>query len=33
MIATDQQLAFAKAFGVMPSTTEGAQKFADDLPR
>ena len=33
MIATDQQMAFAKAFGVMPSTDEGAQKFADDLPR
>ena len=32
MIATDQQLAFAKAFGVMPSTTEGAQKFADTYP-
>ena len=30
--ATDQQLAFAKAFGVMPSTTEGAQKFADTFP-
>ena len=32
MIATDQQLAFAKAFGVMPSTTEGAQKFAETYP-
>ena len=26
-------MAFAKAFGVMPSTQEGAKKFADDLPR
>jgi multiple sugar transport system substrate-binding protein len=32
MIATDQQLAFAKGFGVMPSTTEGAQKFAETYP-
>ena len=32
MIATDQQMAFAKAFGVMPSTTEGAKKFAQEYP-
>jgi multiple sugar transport system substrate-binding protein len=32
MIATDQQMAFAKAFGVMPSTTEGAEKFAQEYP-
>jgi multiple sugar transport system substrate-binding protein len=32
MIATEQQMAFAKAFGVMPSTTEGAQKFAQEYP-
>jgi multiple sugar transport system substrate-binding protein len=32
MIATDQQMAFAKAFGVMPSTTEGAEKFAKEYP-
>jgi multiple sugar transport system substrate-binding protein len=32
MIATDQQMAFAKAFGVMPSTTEGAEKFATEYP-
>lgn len=32
MISTDQQMAFAKAFGVMPSTTEGAKKFAQEYP-
>ena len=32
MITTDQQMAFAKAFGVMPSTTEGAEKFANEYP-
>jgi multiple sugar transport system substrate-binding protein len=32
MITTDQQMAFAKAFGVMPSTTEGAEKFAQEYP-
>ena len=28
----DQQMAFAKAFGVMPSTQEGAKKFAATYP-
>jgi multiple sugar transport system substrate-binding protein len=32
MTATDQQMAFAKAFGVMPSTTEGSEKFAQEYP-
>ena len=33
LTSVDQQMAFAKAFGVMPSTEEGAKKFAADLPR
>ncbi|MEO3937628.1 extracellular solute-binding protein [Dermatophilaceae bacterium Soc4.6] len=32
LIATDQQMAFAKAFGVMPSTTAGATAFATAYP-
>ena len=32
MTTADQQMAFAKAFGVMPSTTEGAEKFAQEYP-
>src|SRR3954462_6772497 len=29
LTSVDQQMAFAKAFGVMPSTQEGAKKFAE----
>jgi len=32
LTSVDQQMAFAKAFGVMPSTEEGAQKFASTYP-
>jgi multiple sugar transport system substrate-binding protein len=32
MITTDQQMAFADAFGVMPSTEEGAKAFAQKFP-
>ncbi len=32
LISVDQQMAFAKAFGVMPSTEEGAKKFAATYP-
>ncbi len=32
LISVDQQMAFAKAFGVMPSTEEGAKKFAAAYP-
>ena len=32
LIATDQQMAFADAFGVMPSTEEGAKAFAAKYP-
>ncbi|MEO7070561.1 MAG: extracellular solute-binding protein, partial [Nostocoides sp.] len=32
LITTDQQMAFAKAFGVMPSTTAGAAAFATAYP-
>lgn len=33
LISVDQQLAFAKAYGVMPSTAEGAKKFAETYPQ
>ncbi|HET7396969.1 MAG TPA: extracellular solute-binding protein [Intrasporangium sp.] len=33
LTATEQQLAFAKAFGVMPSTTEGAKQFTAAYPQ
>ena len=32
LITTDQQMAFADAFGVMPSTEEGAKAFAAKFP-
>ena len=32
LTSVDQQMAFAKAFGVMPSTEEGAKKFAVTYP-
>ena len=32
LTSVDQQMAFAKAFGVMPSTEEGAKKFAATYP-
>lgn len=32
LTATDQQLAFAKAFGVMPSTTAGSEEYAKQYP-
>jgi multiple sugar transport system substrate-binding protein len=32
MTATDQQMAFADAFGVMPSTEEGSERFAKEYP-
>lgn len=32
LTATEQQLAFAKAFGVMPSTTAGAEQYAAQFP-
>ena len=32
LTSVDQQMAFAKAFGVMPSTQEGAKKFAETYP-
>ncbi|GAA2744579.1 hypothetical protein GCM10009868_22770 [Terrabacter aerolatus] len=32
LITTDQQMAFADAFGVMPSTEEGAKAFASKYP-
>ncbi|MCU1678212.1 MAG: sugar transporter substrate-binding protein [Frankiales bacterium] len=32
LTTVDQQMAFAKAFGVMPSTTAGATKFATTYP-
>ncbi len=32
LISTDQQMAFADAFGVMPSTEEGAKQFAEKYP-
>ncbi len=32
LISVDQQMAFAKAYGVMPSTVEGAKKFAETYP-
>jgi multiple sugar transport system substrate-binding protein len=32
LTSLDQQLEFAKAFGVMPSTTEGSKKFAELYP-
>jgi multiple sugar transport system substrate-binding protein len=32
MVSVEQQLAFAKAFGVMPSTSEGAKQFASLYP-
>jgi len=32
LITTDQQMAFADAFGVMPSTQEGAKAFAQKYP-
>jgi multiple sugar transport system substrate-binding protein len=32
MISVEQQMAFAKAYGVMPSTTEGAKQFAATYP-
>ena len=32
LTSVDQQMAFAKAFGVMPSTQEGATKFAATYP-
>jgi multiple sugar transport system substrate-binding protein len=33
LTSVDQQLAFAKAYGVMPSTTAGAAKFAELYPQ
>lgn len=33
LISVDQQLKFAKAYGVMPSTVEGAKKFAETYPQ
>lgn len=32
LTSVDQQMAFAEAFGVMPSTTEGLAKFAETYP-
>jgi multiple sugar transport system substrate-binding protein len=32
LTSVDQQMAFAKAFGVMPSTTEGAKQYAAAFP-
>jgi multiple sugar transport system substrate-binding protein len=32
LTSVDQQMAFAKAFGVMPSTTEGAKQYATAFP-
>lgn len=32
LTSTDQQMTFAKAFGVMPSTTEGSEKYAAEYP-
>ena len=32
LISTDQQMKFADAFGVMPSTTEGLQQFSAKYP-
>ncbi len=32
LTSVDQQMAFAEAFGVMPSTVEGAEKFAEAYP-
>lgn len=32
LISVDQQMEFAKAYGVMPSTEEGAKKFVETFP-
>lgn len=32
LTSVDQQMAFAEAYGVMPSTKEGAEKFAETYP-
>ncbi|WP_406830513.1 extracellular solute-binding protein [Pedococcus sp. KACC 23699] len=32
LTSTEQQMTFAKAFGVMPSTTEGAKQYAAEFP-
>jgi multiple sugar transport system substrate-binding protein len=32
LTAVDQQMTFAKAYGVMPSTTEGSTKYAAEFP-
>ena len=32
LTSTEQQMAFAKAFGVMPSTEEGSQQYAQQFP-
>ena len=32
LTSVDQQMAFAEAYGVMPSTKEGAEKFAETFP-
>jgi multiple sugar transport system substrate-binding protein len=32
LTSVDQQMTFAKAFGVMPSTTEGAKQYATEFP-
>ena len=32
MITTEQQMAFAKAFGVMPSTKAGSEQYAKEFP-
>ncbi len=32
LTSVDQQMSFAKAFGVMPSTTEGAKQYAAEFP-
>lgn len=33
LTSVEQQMAFAEAFGVMPSTVEGAEKFAETYPQ
>ncbi len=33
LTSVDQQLAFAEAYGVMPSTKEGAERFAETYPQ
>lgn len=32
LTSVDQQMAFAEAYGVMPSTVEGAERFAEEYP-